>query len=428
MKIGIVGTSDSVDEILKVINKYYPFIEPVVYKKEKVQEVLDIITECIRKTDGILFTGCAVSGEAEKYMKIDKPYETIMRNDSSIMKAFWNIRNDGKQIKKVSVDVVEKELVKEAADEFGIEIQDIYAMPYSSDITEDEYIKRHTQLWEEGKVDTILSALGSVYSRLKEKGLPVYRLSITVSLIKFSIESLMSKITTKQIKANQIGIQILKIKNLKQNITAAYDDLIIKNVVEKELINYIKEVNGSIFQLGKNEYIIFSTRRTLGDEKIINYFQKLIENFEIKGITLYSGIGFGNTGWNAEYNARNALEMAEKKPGAAFYIIDEDNNIRGPVNSQDETNYNPYVYDEKIRTIAEKIGVSATYLSKILSIMKNNNENVFSSDTLSHYLSVTERSARRILNRFVDSGYGKVVADTVSKGVGRPKKIVKIEL
>lgn len=428
MKIGIIGTSDSADEILKVINKYYPLLEPIVYKKEKVFEVLEIINECVKKTDGILFTGCAVSGEVEKYMKIDKPYETIMRSDSSIMKAFWNIRNDGIQIKRISVDVVEKELIEEAADEFGIKIENIYAMPYNSDMTEDDYIKKHTELWKEGKVDIILTALGSVYNNLKEKGFPVYRLGITVSLIKSSVDNLIGKITTKQIKANQIGIQILKIKNVKQDITAAYDDLIIKNMVEKELINYIKEVNGSIFQLGKNEYIMFSTRRTLGDARIINYFQRLTEDFQKKGITLYSGMGFGNTGWNAEYNARNALEMAQKKSKAAFYIIDEDNNIRGPVNSHDETNYNLCLYDEEIRNIAKKIGISATYLSKISSIIENNNENVFSSDTLSHYLSVTERSARRILSKFVDSGYGKVVSTTVSKGVGRPKKIIKIEL
>lgn len=428
MKIGIIGTSDSADEILKVINKYYPLLEPIVYKKEKVFEVLEIINECVKKTDGILFTGCAVSGEVEKYMKIDKPYETIMRSDSSIMKAFWNIRNDGIQIKRISVDVVEKELIEEAADEFGIKIENIYAMPYNSDMTEDDYIKKHTELWKEGRVDIILTALGSVYNNLKEKGLPVYRLGITVSLIKSSVDNLIGKITTKQIKANQIGIQILKIKNVKQDITAAYDDLIIKNMVEKELINYIKEVNGSIFQLGKNEYIMFSTRRTLGDARIINYFQRLTEDFQKKGITLYSGMGFGNTGWNAEYNARNALEMAQKKSKAAFYIIDEDNNIRGPVNSHDETNYNLCLYDEEIRNIAKKIGISATYLSKISSIIENNNENIFSSDTLSHYLSVTERSARRILSKFVDSGYGKVVSTTVSKGVGRPKKIIKIEL
>lgn len=428
MKIGIIGPTDSVNKVLNVIKKYYPFVDPVVYKKEKVEEVLEVIDECIMNSDGILFTGCAVSGEAEKYTTIDKPYESIMRNDSSIMKAFWDIKNDEKQIKRISVDVVEKGLVYEVADEFGVEIEDMYVMPYDSDIPESEYVKRHTQLWKDGKVDIILSALGSVYKDLKDAGLPVYRLNITTQLIKFSMQSLINKITTNQIKANQIAIQILKIKNLKQNIVTQYDDLIKKNTVEKELINYIREVNGSIFQVGNDEYIIFSTRRTLEDDKILNYFGRIIENFESKGITINSGLGFGSTGWNAEYNARNALEMAEKAPEAALYIIDENNKIRGPVNGENETNYNLYIYDERINNIAKKIGISVTYLSKILSIMEKNDEKVFSSDTLGHYLGVTERSARRILDKFVDSGYGEVITTSVNKGIGRPKKIIKIKL
>lgn len=428
MKIGIVGPSDSVDKVLKVTKEYYPFIDTIVYKKEKVEEVLEVINECVCNTDGILFTGCAVLGEAEKHAAINKPYEAIMRNDTSIMKTFWDIRNDKKQIKRISIDIVDEGLVNEVADEFGVDIEDVYVMPYKPDMHEAEYAQWHINLWEEGKTDIIISALGAVYNKLKNEGLPVYRLNITTPLIKFSIQSLINKIMTNEIKANQIAIQILRIKNLKQNIASQYDNLIKKNTVEKELINYVKEVQGSIFQLGTDKYIIFSTRRTLEDNATLNYFQKIIEEFQKQGITIYSGLGFGNTGWNAEYNARNALEMAEKASEAAFYIIDENNRIRGPVNEKNEINYDLRVYDEKINEIAKEVGVSATYLSKILSIMKKTDEKAFSSDTLGHYLGITERSARRILDKFVNAGYGEVVTATVNKGIGRPKKIVEIRL
>lgn len=428
MKIGIVGPSDSVDKILRVIEAHYPFLDTVLYKKEKIDEVLEIMDECIHKTDGILFTGCAVQGKAEKYIKIDKPNEAVMRNDSSIMKAFWDIKSDEKQINRVSIDLVERELVNEIVDELGIEIEELYVMPYDSDKSENEYIKRHIELWENGKVDIIISAFGAIYNELKAKGLPIYRLNLTTPLIKSSIENLINKVKTNQIKANQIAIQILKIKNLKQNLISQYDDLIKKNTVERQLIEYVREVQGSIFQLGTDKYIIFSTRRTLEDKSVLSYFQKMIENFDSQGITIYSGIGFGNTGWNAEYNAKNALAMAEKALNATFYIIDENNKIKGPINGEDEVNYDLYVYDEKINEVAKEIGVSSTYLSKVLSIMEKKGEKNFSSDTLGHYLGITERSARRIIEKFINSGYAEVVTTTVNKGIGRPKKIVKIKL
>lgn len=428
MKIGIVGPSDSVDKILKVIEAYYPFIETIVYKKEKLDEIFEIMDECMENTDGILFTGCAVEGEALKHITIDKPHEPVMRNDSSIMKAFWDIKEDKKQINRVSIDLVEKELVNEIVDELGIEIEKLYVMSYDTQKSENEYMKRHIELWEKGNVDIIITAFASIYNELRGKGLPVYRLNLTTPLIKSSMENLINKIQTNQIKANQIAIQILKIKNLKQNLISQYDDLIKKNTVEKELINYVREVQGSIFQLGTDKYIIFSTRRTLEDKNLLIYFQKMIDNFDGQGITIYSGLGFGNTGWNAEYNAKNALDMAEKSSNSAFYIIDENNKIKGPINTEEEVNYDLYVYDDKINETAKEIGISATYLSKILSIMKKNGEESFSSDTLGHYLGITERSARRIIEKFVNSDHGEVVTTTVNKGIGRPKRVVKIKI
>lgn len=428
MRIGIVGPRDSVDRVLSVVNSYYPYIETNIYKKDKLEEVAEVIDECIEKSDGILFTGCAVLGAAEKYSKIDKPHEAILRNDSSIMKAFWDIRYDNKPLERISIDVVEENLVNEVADEFGIKIENMYVMPYRSEIGETEYRDRHIQLLEDGKVDIIISAIGAVYNELKNRGLPVYRLNLTTPLIKLSMQNLINKVTTNQIKANQIAIQLLKIKNLNQKIASQYDNLIKKNAVEKELIDYVKKVQGSFFQSGMDKYIIFSTRRTLEDNTIINDFLKIVDDFSKQGITLYSGLGFGNTGWNAEYNATNALEMAEKASKAAFYIIDENNKIRGPINSSNETNYDLLVYDEKINEIAKRVGISTTYLSKILSIMKKTNEKAFSSDTLGHYLGITERSARRVLEKFISAGYGEVVTTIVKKGIGRPKKIVEIKL
>ncbi|MDF2672299.1 MAG: hypothetical protein K0R09_564 [Clostridiales bacterium] len=428
MKIGVIGPGDSVDKVINVINEYYPFVEPIPYRKEKVEEVMEIIDDCSYKADGLLFTGIAVLGEAEKYSKLNKPYEAIMRNDSSIMKTFWEIENDNKPIKRMSIDIVEENLVKEIANEFGIKIENIYTMPYQDGISEEEYTKRHIQLWEEGKVDIIISALGAVYNELKERKLPAYRLSMTVPLIKLSMQNLINKVRTSEIKANQIAIQILKLKNIKAQITSQYDNLIKRNSVEKELINYVREVQASFFQLGTDKYIIFGTRRTLEDELIINSFLKIVKNFDMNGITIYSGLGFGNTGWNAEYNATIALEIAEKCSNAAFYIVDENSKARGPICDTNESNYDLLVYDEKINEIAKKVGVSSTYLSKIVSIMKKTNKNTFSSDTFGHYLGVTERSGRRLLEKFICAGYAEVVTNTVDKGIGRPKKIVEMRL
>lgn len=427
MKIGIIGPEKSVNMVLSVIGEYFPGIEYRVFLSEKVESVGEVIEAAINKTDGLLFTGCALLGEAEKKFRISKPHEAITRNDSSLIKAFWEIREDNRPMERISVDIVDEDLVHMVSEEFGLPVKEVYSMPYDPERTEKEYIDRHLELWNEGKVDVILSALRLAYDEFLEKGLPVYRLNMTTPLIILALKNLIGKIRTSEITANQIAILLIQIKNMKSNVTAQYDNLIKRNRVEKELINYLREVQGSMFQVGPDKYMIFGTRRTLADEESMDGYINTMMDFDMDKIVIHTGLGFGHTGWNAEYNATTALELAQKSSTAAFFIVDENSNVRGPIRDSQEQSYVLQVSDRRMNELAQRIGISSTYLSKILSIMAKHQVSTFSSDTMGQYLGVTERSARRILDKFLDADCARVVTNSVAKGVGRPKKIVEID-
>lgn len=428
MKIGIIGPVKSVERVLPVIHEYFPSMEYRVYISEKVEDVGKVLDEALNGSEGLLFTGTALLGEAEKLGRITKPYEAISRNDSSLIKAFWEIKDQNVPFKRLSVDIIDEDLVRMVAKEFSLEIETIYAMPYDSVMNETDVVEHHMALWQEGKVDVILSALRAVYDELLRRGAPVFRLNMNTPLIMMSMKNLISKIRTSEITANQIAILLIQIKNMKSIVTAQYDNLIKRNLVEKKLISYLRDVQGSMFQVGNDKYMIFGTRRTLADEESMDHYIKILSEFEKDRIIIHTGLGFGNTGWNAEYNATTALEIAQKNSGAAFYIVDENSNVRGPIRDSKEQVYSLQVSDRRINELAEQIGISSTYLSKILSIMSKHQVESFSSDTLGQYLGITERSARRILDKFLDAHYAEVLSFAVAKGVGRPKKIVKINL
>ena len=228
-------------------------------------------------------------------------------------------------------------------------------------------------------------------------------------------------------EANQIGIQIFKIKNIDNN-DRPYDQLVIKNIVEKELLVYTKEVQGSMFKLDNNKYILCSTRRTLENDENISIFQTVVRNLEKENISICSGMGFGYTGWDAERNSKDALSMSEKEDNGALFIIDQGKRIKGPINHKREKTYDLIVTDERLIKISDEIGISPTYLSKLLPLIKESEDKYFTTDILADYLNISHRSARRILAKFEESNYGEVVTTAVTKGVGRPKKIVKIKI
>ena len=428
MKIGIVGPFDSTERVVEVIKKYYPNIETVVYAKEKVNEVGGIIDECLTLTNGIIFTGCAVLSEAEKATDLYIPCESIARDGSSIMKAFWDIHQDNKPIDRISIDLLEKDLVDEIVNEFSLDVEAIYNKPYNPSISELEYQKWHQDLLNKGEINLIITGFGSVYNELVSLGLPVYRLNLTVPLIKKAIQNLVNKIINKEMEANQIGIQIFKIKNIDDQDAGNYHNLVKKNIVEKELLSYAKEVQGSMFRLDNNRYILCSTRRMLEDDKNLDIFQAMMKSLEKDKISICSGIGFGFTGWDAERNSKNALARAEKESQGALFMIDQENKIRGPINQKREKTYDLVVTNEKLIEISKELGISTTYLSKLLPFINESEDKHFSADILASYLGISDRSARRLLDKFVKAGYGEVVTTAVIKGVGRPKKIVKIKI
>lgn len=428
MKIGIVGPLDSVENIMTVVKKHYPSIEPIIFTINRTNEVQKIVDKCINAAEGILFTGCGVQAEAEKHTDIHIPYEAILRDGSSIMKAFWEIRRDDKQIDNISIDLVEENLVYEIIDEFKLKPKNIYSKPFDSYISELEYQNWHKSLYKKGKANIIITAFGSVYNELLSLNLPVYRLNLTAPLIKKGIDNLIYKIKNKEMEANQIGIQIFKVKNIGNVHKSDYHNLIISNIVEKELIVYAKKVQGSMFKLENGEYMICSTRRTLENNENLYFLQTIADTLEKENIYVCSGMGFGYTGWNAERNSKDALNMAEKEDNGTLYIIDQDKKVRGPVNQYNETSYNLVITNKKLNTISKKIGISPTYLSKLISIINQNKDEYFSADTLANYLDISERSARRIMSKIEKSGYGEVVTTAITKGVGRPKKILKINI
>lgn len=428
MKVGIIGPEKSVEMVVSVIKDYFPDIDYRVYIREKVEQVGEVLEDALNATDGLLFTGIALQGEAEKLMKIEKPYEATIRNDTSLIKAFWEIREENQPFGRISLDIVDESLLEIVNKEIGLKINKVYSMPYDSDKTERDYINRHLELWNQGKVDVVLSALRSTYDELKEKGIPVYRLDMTTPMITLSMNNLINRIKTNDITANQLAILLLQIKNMKEDLTDRYDNLLKLNQVEKKLIYYLREVQGSLFRVGHDKWIVFGTRRTLADRKILKLYAAQMVEFEKENIIIHTGMGFGHTGWSAEYKAELALDLARKNPAAAFFIVDENSNVQGPIQDCMEQTYELAVSDRRMNELARRIGISATYLSKVVSIMEKYEITEFSSDTLGQYLGITQRSARRILDKFLDADCARVVTNAVTKGVGRPKKIVEITI
>lgn len=426
MKIGCIGPSDSLLVIRKVAERYYPEIDLSFYAEEKIDDAWKALDQCQRETKGTLFTGIGVQESAIARGQIVNPYEHVPRGGYSLIQVFWELLQSGKKYRCISIDVVTEEIIEEILRELNLGFEKIHTMPYNLHYEEQDYENRHIKLYGKGKTDAFITGFGAVYENLKKAELPVFRLYPSAFEIRDNLEKLMGRIAAKNLRSAGIAIQIIHLKSIIQNSINQYDDLKKAGWFYLELLEYARDLQGSLFNLGK-EYVIYSTRGVIESRSHLDHFKRLLSWGRKRNIVIASGIGIGVTAFEAEKSARKALNNALKLKESGFYIVNG-NQIRGPVGDANELEYRIQVSEEEDLKISEKIGINASYLTKIKSLIMKTGKDTFDSNDLATCLGISERSARRILKKFLDSGHAQLLGKETAHQVGRPKNLIKLQI
>lgn len=426
MIIGIVGPLFSCEKIKDCLKEIHPESEIKIYNREKVEDTLEVIDQCENECDAIMFSGCAVSEYIDEHYDIKKPHEFVSRGGTSITKALWEIQVTNANFDKISIDVIEKEVVDDIVKEFSFEPSSIYSKPFTKDTSEDECTLWHKHLFEEGKTNVMITGYANVYDELKKEGYPVFRLEATIPLIKVAYRQLKSKYALSKAQYSQIAVEIFSFTHNNDDIEYYYSNMIKKSDMDKLIVNYVRNIQGSVFPLGRNEYIIFANKGAICDEENYNRLLHLVKDVKHMGFALNIGLGVGTTSYQAETNARKSLLKSIDSKSSQIYMVDENSTMIGPLGEEKELNYSLKVSDEKLLHISEKTGLSCESVVKIMALNETRKSNIYDSKELADLLDLSERSARRILQKIVSANLGQVIAKETSNGKGRPKNLTEI--
>ena len=383
MKIAIVGAADSVDKIYNTLEKKYTDIEFILKKEDKIEKMLKIIKGIKDEIDGIYLTGIGVYYALvnDNEIELDKPVVYTRRGSIGLIKSFWELKEKRHNILnlKLGIDVVEKETLLNVINEFDIKLEKIFYQKYEIQKTEEEYLEEYLKSYENREIDCVFTAFGYIYNVLKEKKIPVYRIQATNIEIESEFKTLLNS----------------------------------------------KEVEGKIQVSDNKEYMIISNIEMLKSKENLKVILNLKEDFEKIGEKLLIGIGEGHTIFQAEKNARVALKLSLNQEGKIFYSNGE--KIRGPLLKVEELEYKS-VSDEKIKNIADEIGISPIYLEKIKGMIKKQKKDSFTSIEIAKILNITPRSVNRIVKKIIEKDYAESVQVENSVTAGRPRRIIKFKI
>ncbi len=426
-RIGLIGPGDSVRRIQHVAAGFGDKLEliPGIYSKK--EESAQLAADIEREADVLLFSGIIPYKIGTYAGGLQKPCLYIPSIGTSIIRAIWEMRDKNEGYGRVSVDSIERNDLEETAAELGFKFDALEIVEYDETTSYEKLADMHEALFQSGRTEVALTALSDrTRDILVERGVRCYRIFPTRYLIREYIQRALYVAETNKLKAYQISVMILRLRGGKASVVPEYEYLKLRNTFERLLIDYTKGLFGSMFPFGHDEYILFTTRGAMDDGRGL---EKLFKAATHTGIDFCAGLGYGQTSFNAEANARKALNRSCALAGSSLFSVDVEGEIIGPISSELQMlRYNISETDVGVQEAARETGLSAAYITKIRSMMIMTKKNRFDVEEFAAGLDVSERSARRILQGIAAAGRADVVALENKSTTGRPRRLYELKL
>ncbi|MBU5255615.1 hypothetical protein [Tissierella praeacuta] len=425
MKIAIMGASDSVQKIHRILSQENKDIEFIQYAEDEIKKLIDMAKSIDSKIDGIFFTGIGVYSELSSQIRFEQPVVYTERGIIGIIKALCEFRMDWGDIKntKIALDIIQEKDLLDVFNEFNINVRSYDIQRYLPSKSEEDYLRYYIKKYEDKQIDCVFTSFGYIYNYLKSHNIPVYRIQATNIDIKSRFDELKNSIQLKNIHERVIQIQVIQVV---EGDPKLYNSTEGQLQLEEEILMYSKEIEGMMQTINPSEYLIISNKGALLSAENINSLSKIINNCKLSNIILGVGIGEGVTIYQSEINARNALRKSSFEKQGNIYFYDGEN-VVGPIMRKSQIKYKNLA-NKKTLQLSKEIGISYQYIEKINGVINKLGRDEFTSQELSEILCISERSANRILKSIIDKGYGEESNLENSLGAGRPRRKIKIKL
>jgi hypothetical protein len=430
IRLGVLGADDSLEILQSVIDRYPEFESlPIVYWKE--EEIIDLIKPYVDQVDMWLFSGQVPYTIAKEWGGISKPIFYVQHTGSSLYKTLLYIMYERKtSVSEISFDTLHPSELARILAEAGISDQPSFVKHYEGEIHAEVLAQYHYELWKEGKTKAAVTFLRTAYLELERLGVPVFRVlpaqATVTSLLNFALRTH----EMLHFRDTQIAVQMIEVDSFAglAKETFSTDEIFkMEMKVTEKLLLFAKGLQGSLKSAGPGRYVIFTTRGLLN--KVTGNFTTIptidgLSDQDIEAVT--SGIGIGQTVYEAEIHAGKALLTAKEHGQGAWMVFFDDKTVSGPLGKEKQITYT--YASKELQALSEQTSLSVATLSKIQSILMNIGKKEINAHELAHYMQILPRSARRILLELEEKGIATVVGEENPHPRGRPRKIYRIDL
>ena len=429
--IGVIGPEALIQKI-KYTLKSFPNFKPIFSTVTPNSNITEVSRELMHEVDVLMFTEYHLYNLAKQTLDFAIPVHYVPLMGTGLYRSLFLVKNSY-GLKRLSIDTIDRKYVEQILHELQEEQYELDVFksrnhaPMISDI-----IKFHVHNHQShGAI--ALTGIQEVSIQLTDMKIPNEWVTPTNQDMIVSLERALLATKTRRNKESQIVFGLIDVDNFKKLIegyTSEHDVQLLKLQIQQMLLDYIKQLDGHLISLGGKEYSFITTRGIFERETRGYKFIPLLQEANNKmGITLSVGVGFGRTAAEAGSHARLALGQAKELGGNVCYIVREDKSVLGPVDITTDTQYEQYdlsITDAQLLEKAEKAGMSAAYMTKLMARVARHKKYDYTAQELASTLNITIRSAHRILLKWMDAEIVDIVGEEKITYKGRPRRIYRL--
>ena len=418
IKIGIVGSVERL-RLVKEVLRDFPNISPFFLEEDSNSIDHDKLEVLSEQVESILFTDYYTCQDYRTNQKNQVSVRYIPVTTSGLYAVLFKNR-DALSMANLSIDTVSTHQSMSIIEDLRNLHVNILAAPKG--LTQKEAILNfHIDNYKKSKA-IIFTAIPLLKSQLDALNIPSELIPLTQLDIVNALERTLLSTQTRLDNESQTIIGIVKPDALLDGKQS--------QKLRRIITNYVDSIDGYSVSLENDAYTFVSTRGVFERESRGYKFLPLLhEGKSALGIGLSMGVGFGYTALSAGKHAQLAFTQSSEAGGNVCYIVREDQSVFGPVASTASHAYDRYqitITNPDLLEQAEKMGMSASYMNKIMSRVARYNQLEYTANDLADILDVTLRSANRILLKWIDAGLVSIIGEEKPTRHGRPRRVYRL--
>lgn len=411
--IGLIGPPDSTERCLEAARAVRLQDQVVTRTYTRLSEVPDLTYELDLACPVVMFTGTVPYTATRGLREWTGRHDYIAHTTGDLYHALIGMLVDAAgDMPRLSVDTVGIPGVRSMFEDIPVASPVFVDSPPNTHIDVAALATEHIDNITQGRADAAITCVSAVH-KLVGSSAPSYRIQHSMSTLRMAISRgvLLSQVSVSE--STQVAVGVIKLSGGAEPKSGTSED------TQAVLSSFADQLRGALVPVDHDRFAVYTTRGALedaADRVSMGQVSPFDELTSLEGQVAVS-FGIGTSVATAEELARRGTSHATSSRRPLIYGADGSINLigggRGGV-----------VHERAL----PQIGIGPLSFRRLTRALHQVNTTRLTATDLANAYGVTERSARRILNRLSSVG-AALETNEGSAGVrGRPKSVYRIDL